>query len=180
MNEYSLLISPAGDNMILSTLEHYNEVSDDSATNISYTVVYEENKWFKNDQRILKLLRFERPYPTDQNASVQSFYHILVDESVDVLNDHTTVFTRMYEKRGTYNNLFDLIPQSIVIPQKTDIKGARLWLQQHDPQFLNLKDKTIIHISVLNKWKQDDYQQCYSDSSLEGLSLKDIIEYTPR
>ncbi|WP_028612582.1 hypothetical protein [Paenibacillus harenae] len=49
-NEYSISTSPAGENMIPSTLQQYNEVSDDSRTNISYTVIYEQNKWFKNNQ----------------------------------------------------------------------------------------------------------------------------------
>lgn len=177
MNEYSLSISPAGESMIPSTPEQYKEVSDDSAINISYTVVYEQKKWFKNDQRILKLLRFERPFPTDQNAKVQSYYYKLVNESLDVYADQTSVFTRLYEKRAAYNHLFDLIPQSIVVPGKKDIKEARLWIQQHNPQLLYLKDKTIIDKSVLNSWQQDGYRQNYSDMSPEGLSLKDIIEH---
>ncbi|WP_214626838.1 hypothetical protein [Paenibacillus agaridevorans] len=177
MNEYSLSISPAGENMIPSTQEQYNEVSDDSAINISYAVVYEQNKWFKNDRRSLKLLRFERPFPVDQNAKVQDFYYRLVDESIDVYDDRTAVFTRLYEKRESYNNLFDVIPQSIVIPGGKDIKEARLWIQQHNPQFLNLKDKTIIHPAVLSSWQQDDYRQSYSDLSPEGLSLEEIIEH---
>ena len=179
MNGYSLSIDPAGEKMIPSTLEHYNEVSDDSSINISYAVVYEQNKWFKNEQRILRLLRFEKPFPTDQNVKVQSFYHKLVDESLALFDDQTSVFTRLYEKREAYNNLFDLIPQSIVIPGITDIKEARLWLQQHDPQFLFLKEKTIIDTSVLHSWKEDGYDQSYSDTSPKELSLHDIIEYTP-
>lgn len=179
LNEYNLSISPAGENKIPSTLEQYNRVSDDSAVNISYTVVYEQNKWFKNDQRIMKLLRFERPFPDDQNEKVQSFYYRLVDESVDVLNEKTSIFTRLYERREAYNNLFDLIPQSIVVPGQKDTKEARLWIQQHNPQFLNLKDQTIIDTAVLDDWKQNGYRQSYSDTSPEGLSLEDIIERKP-
>ncbi|SMF85570.1 hypothetical protein SAMN05661091_3057 [Paenibacillus uliginis N3/975] len=36
-----------------------DEVSNKSATNISYTVVYEQSKWFKNDKRILFLGYFD-------------------------------------------------------------------------------------------------------------------------
>lgn len=177
MNEYSLSISPAGEIMVPSTQEQYNEVGDDSAINISYTVVYEQNKWFKNDHRILKLLRFERPFPTEQNTKVQSYYYRLVNESLDVYDDQTSIFTRLYEKRDTYNHLLDLIPQSIIVPEKKGIGEARLWIQQQNPQLLYLKDKTIIDSSVLNSWQEDGYRQIYSEMSPKGLSLKDITEH---
>ncbi|RIX52784.1 hypothetical protein D3P08_12330 [Paenibacillus nanensis] len=176
MNEYSLSISPGGEIMIPSTQEEFNEVSDDSAINISYTVVYEQSKWFKNDQRILKILRFERPFPTDQNTKVQSYYYTLVNESLDVYDDKTSIFTRLYEKRDIYNHLLDLIPQSITVPEKKDIKEARLWIQQHNPQLLYLKDKTIVDTSVRNSWQEDGYRQNYSEMSPEGLSLKEISQ----
>ncbi|MFD0959676.1 hypothetical protein [Paenibacillus chungangensis] len=178
-NQYSLSVSLGGENKIPSTLGQYNEVSDSSAVNIVYTVVYEQNKWFKNDQRIIKLLRFERPFPEDKNEDVKDFYYRLVDESLDVLDDQTSVFTRLYEKRVSYNNLFDLIPQSIVVPGYSDIKEARQWISQNHPQHLELMDRTIVNASVLERWEQDGYMQRYSEASPEGLTLDNIIKQAP-
>lgn len=176
---YSILTSPGGESTIPCTYEQYNMLSDDSYTNVSYLVIYERNKWLKNDQHLLKILRFERPFPTDQNSQVQSFYYRLVDESLEPLNNRTSVFTRLYEKREVNNNLFDVIPQSIVISRVDDVKQARQWVQQHHPEFLKLMDKTIIDDSVLDNWKRDDYRQVYRNESPEGFSLKDLTRHAP-
>jgi hypothetical protein len=106
---------------------------------------------------------------------VQSFYYRLVDETLEQVNDNTSVFTRLYEKRENNNNLFDVIPESIVISRVGSVKQARQWVQKHHPEFLKLMDETVIDDSVLDSWKRDEYQQVYSTASPEGLSLNDII-----
>lgn len=172
---YSIATKPDGTGMIPCNAQQISTISDDSKVNVSYIVIYEQNKWFKNKQHILQLLRFERPFPSDKNPQVQSFYYRLVGESLDRTNAKYSVFTRLYERREAYNNLFDLIPESIVIPRKTDIDGARKWLLQHDPEFLQLKDKTIVAPTVLVRWKQDGYHQKFTKESPKGLSLDNII-----
>ncbi|QGQ98996.1 hypothetical protein EHS13_31025 [Paenibacillus psychroresistens] len=175
-DEYSILTSLGGANTIPCTYEQYNTLSDDSYINISYSVIYEQNRWFKNNQHTLKLLRFEREFPNDQNKQVQSFYYRLVGETLEQVNDNTSVFTRLYEKRESNNNLFDVIPQSIVISRVGDVMQARQLVQEQHPEFLKLMNETVIDDSVLGNWKRDDYQQAYSSASPEGLLLKDIIK----
>ncbi|BBH24850.1 hypothetical protein Back11_61950 [Paenibacillus baekrokdamisoli] len=174
-NGYSILTSLGGASTIPCTYEQYHTLNDDSYTNVSYSVIYEQNRWFKNNQHTLKLLRFERPFPNDQNKQVQSFYYRLIDETLEQVNDNTSVLTRLYEKRENNNNLFDVIPQSVVISRVGNVKQARQWVQKHHPEFLQLMDETVIDDSVLGSWKRDDYQQVYSTASPEGLSLNDII-----
>ncbi|SFT09943.1 hypothetical protein [Paenibacillus sp. BC26] len=174
----SILVGLSGDRAIPCSYEQLNTISDDSYLNITYSVVYKQNRWFNNNPHIEKILRFERPFPDKQNAQVHGFYYRLVDESLETINADTSVFTRLYEKREDYNNLADLVPQYIVIPHAETIKQARQWVEQHHPEFLQLIDQTVVEASMLNRWKQDAYEQVYSNASPEGYSTEDFIGST--
>lgn len=150
-NEYYFIYAQTGMSEIPCTLEQHKEVTVDSRQ-YAHAVVYKQNKWFRSDKRILKLTRFERPFPTDQNERVQTTYYRLAEETMEPLNDKTSVFTRLYEKGVSCNNLFDVIPESVILPGIKDIREARFWLKEHKPEFLQLKDRTIVEPAVLDSW----------------------------
>ncbi|XEC93984.1 hypothetical protein AB6A23_21955 [Paenibacillus tarimensis] len=163
---------------IKSNAEQINMMKDSTYVNINYVVIYEENKWFQNQKKALKLIRFERPLPEVKLKSADTMYYKLVDESVHDVNEKHSVFIRLYEKYENNHNLFGLEPLPIVIPRVNSVQEARTWIQANEPGFMKLLPSTVVETDLLNEWTNDHYEPAteYSTQSPEDLTVQKIVE----
>ncbi|MEF2248805.1 hypothetical protein [Paenibacillus sp. IITD108] len=162
---------------IPSTLGQINEMSDNSNMNIDYVVIYQENKWFKEQRKLLKIMRLEREFPDFDFEITDTMYYRLVDEIIEDIDENYSVFIRLYEKYEHHHNLWSLEPISIIIPKvETIIEGKQI-IKEMNSDFLRLLPITIVENEMLNRWKNENYDPSneFTDESPEGLSIEDVI-----
>lgn len=160
---------------IPSTLDQINEMSDNTHVNIDYVVVYQENKWFKQHRKVLKIMRFERDFPEVKYEIADTMYYMLVDEIIEEIDANHSVFIRLYEQYEQNHNLRMLEPVSTIIPNvQTIIEGKQI-IKENNPEFLKLLPITIVDNEILNRWKNEKYDPIneYTMESPEGMSIQD-------
>jgi hypothetical protein len=162
---------------IPSSLAEVNQANEDSRSDTSFTVVYEQNKWFGTGKKLLKLLKFQRAFTEEDHAkNTDTEYAKLVEESFEPVDSKHGVFSRVYEIHHKHDFTIELLPESLITPKLSNPLATKEWIAVHNPAFLKLKPLTVVSNEILFQWKQEKYlpQLEYHYDSPEGLTFENI------
>ncbi len=164
---------------IPSTYEIVGSIGEDSRLDTSFIIVYEQKKWFSNQTRFIKLLKFQRTFTEEDYASYTSLdYNKLISESIDAIGGDHLVMTRVYEIHHKDTSTIDLLPESIITPALSNSRDVKAWIASNDPTFLNLKPLTVVDSELLSQWNQEEYipKFEYSINSPKGLTFEQVVK----
>lgn len=161
---------------IPASREQYIAMGDNSQMNVNYLVVYEEKKLYQANPKLLKIMRFERPLSEQSLKLEGDYFHQLVDEQLERVNEDHSVFVRLYELYQG-NQLWSLKPESYIVPPLTTVQEAKEWILDQDADALQLLDRATVHPLVLSNWEQEGYDPTsdYTDTSPEGAMFEDFL-----
>ncbi|MEX1031349.1 MAG: hypothetical protein WDZ91_15085 [Paenibacillaceae bacterium] len=163
---------------IPSTNAELRSMQDDSRLDTAFIVVYEENRWFESHAKLIKLLKFQRTFSEEDYANNTTLdYAKLVEESIESVDRDHMVMTRVYEIHHKNDSTIDLLPESIITPVLSNPKDVKAWIANNDPEYLKLKQLTVVDSELLSQWKLEQYtpELEYCAQSPEGLTFEKVV-----